>query len=204
VSDYGALPGDDPEENGYRMIRMLHRYVPQFDPGTRWGESPDIDWTRTHYESNRSNQIFLNQVGSEAWRPNTHYQAVSNLFFAGDLCNNKIDMATIEAAVTSGLNAAIAIQTAQPLGDPIPIRHLPTRSEKEILMLKLWMAPSAYAAKWCSAGADAVTHLATGKPRRLSADVAAMMKLPYAYAVDWLETASSLWSDLWLRGTRNR
>jgi len=196
VSDYWALPGDDAHENGYQMIRMLHRYVPQFDPGTQWGESPEIDWTRTHYASNRSNLLFLNQVGSEAWRPDTHYDAISNLFFAGDLCNNKIDMATVEAAVTSGLNAAIGIYKAQPLGKPIDILHQQTRSEYEILATKLLMSPWAYAAKWYSTARDATTHLAKAQPKRLSADVASMMGLPYKYTVDWMETAGSLWGSL--------
>jgi hypothetical protein len=202
VSDYWALPGDDAHENGYQMIRMLHRYVPQFDPGTKWGESTDIDWTRTHYASNRSNLLFLNQVGSEAWRPDTHYDAISNLFFAGDLCNNKIDMATVEAAVTSGLNAAIGIYKAHPLGKPIDILHLQTRSEYEILATKLLMSPWAYAAKWYSTARDATTHLAKAQPKKLSADVASMMGLPYKYAVDWMETAGSLWGSLFSGGRR--
>jgi hypothetical protein len=202
VSDYWALPGDDAQENGYHMIRMLHRYVPQFDPGTKWGDSPDIDWTNTHYASNRSNLIFLNQVGSEAWRPNTHYHEISNLFFAGDLCNNKIDMATVEAAVTSGLDAAIGIQNLQPLGKPIDILHLPTRSEYEIHATKLLMSPWAYAAKWCSTARDAATHLANAQPKKLSADLASMMGLPYKYTVDWMETAGSLWGSLFDGGRR--
>jgi len=143
ASDYWALSSEDPEQNGQAMIQTLHDYLPLFDPGAKWGQSADIDWTRTHYESNKSDTLFINQVGSEAWRPHTHYAAVSNLFFAGDLCLNKIDMATVEAAVTSGLNAAIAIQQKDPLGDPIKIAHLPTCPETAILAMKLLMAPSA-------------------------------------------------------------
>ena len=196
TSDYWALPGDNAEENAYTMIKMLHRYVPQFDPGTRYGESPDIDWERSHYQSNRSDLLFLNQVGSEAWRPDTHYQAISNLFFAGDLCNNKIDMATLEAAVTSGLNAAIGIQKAAPLGAPIEIRHLATCPENIILLLKLLLAPSAYAAKWWLTAGDAMKHVANGRPKNWTADLASMMRLPYAYAVDWMEATGSLWGSM--------
>src|SRR3954452_21910299 len=148
ASDYWALSSEDAKENGQAMIQTLHDSLPLFDPGKKWGESPDIDWTRTHYESNKSDTLFINQVGSEAWRPQTHYAAVSNLFFAGDLCLNKIDMATVEAAVTSGLNAAIAIQKKDPLGEPIKIARLPTCPETAILAMKLLMAPSAYGAKW--------------------------------------------------------
>ena len=202
VSDYWALPGDNPEENGHAMIRMLHRYVPQFDPGKKWGESADIDWKRTHYESNKSDLLFVNQVGSEAWRPQTQYSAISNLFFAGDLCRNKIDMATVEAAVTSGLNAAIAIQQTQPLGEPIEIHHLETYPESTILAMKLLMAPSAYAAKWCATAADAASRISKGKPGEWNTDLVSMLGLPYAYVADWMETAGSLWGSLFLGGRR--
>ena len=199
ASDYWALSSEDPEQNGQAMIQTLHDYLPLFDPGAKWGQSADIDWTRTHYESNKSDTLFINQVGSEAWRPHTHYAAVSNLFFAGDLCLNKIDMATVEAAVTSGLNAAIAIQQKDPLGDPIKIAHLPTCPETAILAMKLLMAPSAYGAKWLRSAGDAVECIVKGRPREeCIKELGSMVGLPYAYAADWLQTATSFWGKLFL------
>jgi len=203
ASDYWALSSEDPEQNGQAMIQTLHDYLPLFDPGAKWGQSADIDWTRTHYESNKSDTLFINQVGSEAWRPHTHYAAVSNLFFAGDLCLNKIDMATVEAAVTSGLNAAIAIQQKDPLGDPIKIAHLPTCPETAILAMKLLMAPSAYGAKWLRSAGDAVECIVKGRPREeCIKELCSMVGLPYAYTADWLQTATSFWGKVFLGGRR--
>ncbi len=204
ISDYWALPSDHAEENRHAMVKMFHRYVPHFNPGRQWGdENSDIDWARSHYTANKADTLFVNQVGSEVWRPETHYPAISNLFFAGDLCRNHIDMATVEAAVTSGLNAAAAIHKVEPLGKPIEILHLETYPESAILAMKLLMAPSAYGAKWWLSVADAATSLASGKPREAwSMDLDGMLGLPYAYAADWLKTAGSLWGSLFLGGRR--
>jgi hypothetical protein len=202
-SDYWALPSDNDLENAHHMIRELHRYLPGFDPGPEWGKSKDIDWERSHYQSNEDDVIFINQVGSWEWRPETHYRAIPNLFFAGDFCRNTIDMATAEAAVTSGLNAAVALQQAEPRGEPIKILRPPTPSDAMLRALKLLMAPSAYAAKWWLTGTDAAARVSGGKPpAEWGPDLVSMMKLPYAYAADWLETTGALWEDLFLRGRR--
>jgi uncharacterized protein with NAD-binding domain and iron-sulfur cluster len=206
ISDYWALPSDRAEENKHAIVRMFHRYVPQFNPGTHWGdENSDIDWARSHYTANKADTLFVNQVGSEAWRPEPHYPAVSNLFFAGDLCRNHIDMATVEAAVTSGLNAAAAIHVEEPLGKPIEIAHLDTYPQSAILAMKLLMAPSAYAAKCWLTVADAATRAASGKMSEdWSTDLGELVGLPYAYAADCLKTAGALWGNVWLGGWRRR
>lgn len=203
VSDYWAFPGDNPQENAHHMIRELHRYLPQFDPGEKWGDSSDIDWERSHYQSNKDDVIFINQVGSWDYRPEPHYAAVANLFFAGDFCRNKIDMATAEAAVTSGLNAAVALQKVVPRGTPIKILHPPTYSSGAIRAMKLLMAPSAYAAKSWLTAADALGRVSRREPPAKSgADLVSLMSLPFAYAADYLETAGSLWEDVFLGGRR--
>ena len=202
-SDYWALPSDNDLENAHHMIRELHRYLPDFDPGPEWGKSKDIDWERSHYQSNKDDVIFINQVGSWDWRPETHYRAIPNLFFAGDFCRNKIDMATVEAAVTSGLNAAVALQQAEPRGEPIGILRPPTPSDSTLRAMKLLMAPSAYAAKWWLTATDAAARVSRGEPpAEWGTDLVTMTKLPYAYAADWLETTGALWEDLFLRGRR--
>jgi predicted NAD/FAD-dependent oxidoreductase len=203
ASDYWALPSDNDLENAHHMIRELHRYLPDFDPGPEWGKSKDIDWERSHYQSNKDDVIFITQVGSWDWRPETHYRAIPNLFFAGDFCRNKIDMATVEAAVTSGLNAAVALQQAELRGEPIGILRPPTPSDSTLRAMKLLMAPSAYAAKWWLTATDAAARVSGGKPpAEWGPDLVSMMKLPYAYAADWVETTGALWEDLSLGGRR--
>ena len=39
-------------------------------------------------------------------------------------------------------------------------------------------------------------------PAKSGDDLVALMSLPYAYAADWVETAGSLWEDVWLPGRR--
>jgi hypothetical protein len=198
VSDYDALPSDHAEDNKHALVLMLNQYLPQFNPGSHWGdENSDIDWDRSHYTASKADKLFINQVGSGAWRPQTHYPAIRNLFFAGDLCLNKIDMATVEAAVTSGLNAAIAIQRQEPRGKPIEMRHLPTYPEPAIIAMKMLMAPSAYAAKWWVTAADSLASMVQGNPRNdWSTQVGSMFGLPYAYANDWFKTAGALWASV--------
>jgi flavin-dependent amine oxidoreductase len=203
ASDYWALPSDNPREGFHALVRELARYVPDFNPGHNWeDEDSDIDWKRSYYQSNLTDVIFINEVGTWDWRPETHYAAIPNLFFAGDFCRNKIDMATVEAAVTSGLNAAIALQQQTPLGEPIKILRPNTCPSSMLRSMKLMMSPSAYAAKWWQTVADVARDASNGKPpAQWSAELVSLMGLPYAYAADWLETTGSLWADLFLGNT---
>jgi hypothetical protein len=107
-SDTSGLPGTTSNADAQAMLLELAEYLP-FDPGTRWGESPDIDWQHTRYESNADSQLFINQTGTDAWRPNATSSHISNIYVAGDFCNNTVGMTTIESAVTTGLQAANAI-----------------------------------------------------------------------------------------------
>ena len=134
------------------------------------------------------------------WRPETHYRAIPNLFFAGDFCRNTIDMATAEAAVTSGLNAAIALQEEQPVGEPIGFLRPKTYPDGMLRAMKLMMAPSAYAAKWCTTAADAASAASAGKPAETVTNLVFMARLPYVCAADWLETAGAFWEYVFLGG----
>ena len=43
---------------------------------------------------------------------------------------------------------------------------------------------------------DAMKHVANARPKNWTADLASMMRLPYAYAVDWMEATGSLWGSM--------
>ena len=107
-SDTSGLPGTTTYADAHAILRELAEYLP-FRPGTRWGESPDIDWEHTKYESNADSQLFINQTGTDAWRPDASSSHIANIYLAGDFCNNNIGMTTIESAVTTGLEAAKVI-----------------------------------------------------------------------------------------------
>jgi hypothetical protein len=119
-SDTSALPGTTSFGDAQAMLEELAEFLP-FRPGTRWGESPDIDWTHTTYESNVDSQLFINQTGTDAWRPDASSSHISNIYLAGDFCNNNIGMTTIESAVTTGLEAAQVIVRRNRHGDRVTI-----------------------------------------------------------------------------------
>jgi phytoene dehydrogenase-like protein len=146
-SDTGGLPGTTWKADAQAMLLELADYLP-FNPGRVWGESPDIDWDRTVYESNADSMLFINQTGTDAWRPNPSSEHIDNLYVAGDFCNNDVGMTTVESAVTTGLQAASVIVKRTGYGDPVTI-IAPDHS----VLYDLWyvwaryaLGPSAYAA----------------------------------------------------------
>jgi phytoene dehydrogenase-like protein len=197
-SDYWALPSDDDTENAFHLVLELQRYLGNFKPGARWGDpDSDIDWERSRFRSNKDDVIFVNQVGSWAYRPKTHHPQVSNLFFAGDFCRNQVDMASVEAAVTSGINAAVALQASDPLGEPIALKTPPLVPDAALCALKLLLAPSAYAAKAWVTVVDAANKASGLKPAEtLAHDLTTLARLPSEFAADVVDTVGTMTGDL--------
>jgi hypothetical protein len=119
-SDTAGLPGTTTYADAQAMLLELAEYLP-FDPGATWGDSPDIDWVHTRYEPNTDSPLFINQTGTDAWRPDASSSHIANIFLAGDFCNNTVGMTTIESAVTTGLQAARAIVHRTRHGRPVTI-----------------------------------------------------------------------------------
>jgi hypothetical protein len=192
ASDYFALPSANVDEEAHRMLWQLHEYLDLFNPGDRWGDpKSDIDWEMTHFNPNTSRMLFANTVGGKEWQPETHYpDAISNLFFAGDCTINPIRMATVESAVTSGLQAASETWKKHQRGTPIEIRSPPTLPLPLILGLKALMTPSAYAAKCWSNVASILPHLAKG-------DIAAAQASMATTTMDIYATPYLMAADLW-------
>jgi hypothetical protein len=191
ASDFYALPSQVPDEEGYTMIKRLHEYLPVFDPGRYWGDkNSDICWNDTRFLPNDQNKLYINEVGVEV--PEASYDALPNVFFAGDFCATDA-MATIEAAVQSGLKAARALWKRKPLGSDIAVAAPQTYSDAALLAMKLALTPFAYSAKWWSTAFDAVPDLEKGTPPRgVISSVASMASLPLTYTADWWDTAYAL------------
>jgi len=119
-SDTAALPGTTSYADAEAILLELAEYLP-LHPGPRWGDSPDIDWEQTKYEPNSDSQLFINQTGTDAWRPDASSSHIYNIYVAGDFCNNNVGMTTIESAVTTGLQAAKAIVHRNRHGHPVQI-----------------------------------------------------------------------------------
>ena len=145
-SDTGGLPGTTSEADAHAMLLELAQYLP-FDPGTEWGNSPDIDWERSVYETNADSQLFINQTGTDAWRPHASSDHVTNLYMAGDFCNNDIGMTTIESAVTTGLQAAQVIVQRNGHGEPVTIIQPDQSVLRDLgyVWARYALGPSAYA-----------------------------------------------------------
>ena len=155
ASDPDALPGTGDDDDAYAMLVELADYL-EFDPGTRWGDSPDVDWTHTGYWANLDTLLFVNETGSDAWRPLADVPQIENLTLAGDFCDNDVGLTTIESAVTTGLLAASAIVTRRRVGSPVPIApHGATLRQDYVYAALRWMlAPYAATASAWSRAAD--------------------------------------------------
>jgi hypothetical protein len=194
-----ALPSANPQEQGFLMIRTLHDYLPVFNPGAYWGDpDSDIDWDKSLFRSNEANKIFLNEVGSWGRRPVAAYPALPNVFFAGDFCQTEVDMATVEAAVESGMNAAAALQeadaraTGRPLVQPVVTLRHKVDPEAVLLAAKLALLPVAYAATaWSNALESSPEKIAQDGPLKPNQYLPSTysLVLPLAFALDWWKTA---------------
>jgi hypothetical protein len=158
ASDPYGLPGTGAYDDGLAILFELAEYL-DFDPGTTWGESSDIDWERTRYESNTDAQLFVNETGIDVWRPAAACTGIVNLSFAGNFCANRIGMMTVESAVASGLEAARAIVERRGIGAPVEITEPSAGVEALYVLLRYAWAPYALAAKAWSAGTDVLRGL---------------------------------------------
>jgi uncharacterized protein with NAD-binding domain and iron-sulfur cluster len=142
LSDFRIF-SDWREENEIEEIKNyvfedLKNYL-QFD-------DDDIDYERCHFQTNTEEELFLNEVGSWEFRPDTTCE-IPNLFIAGDYCRTPIDVVTVESAVTSGLLAAEEVRRRANVGDPVNILQ-PAAFPREVMAaLKYMGLPFAYAAK---------------------------------------------------------
>jgi len=155
ASDLSVLPGTGADDDAHAMLVELARYVP-FDAGSEWGDSADVDWTRTRYEANIDAQLFVNEAGSDDRRPVAAPDGLANLTLAGDFCRNEVGLTTIESAVTTGLEAARAIVARRGVGEPVTLVP-PTTSrvtDMQWVAMRYALAPYAAAASTWSLGGD--------------------------------------------------
>jgi hypothetical protein len=153
ASDPYGLPGTGRHDDAFAMLLELADYL-DFDPGTEWGESSDIDWDRTRYEPNTDAELFVNETGTDVWRPAAAVESIENVAFAGDFCANRIGMTTIESAVTTGLEAARVIVERRGIGTPVEIAEPDAGMSALYVWLRYAWAPYALAAKAWSTGSD--------------------------------------------------
>jgi hypothetical protein len=164
-----AIPSPEQAEAMFLILSEFSRFVTNFNVGKHWDDpDSDIDWVQTRIGTGANQQLFINQVGSQQTLPYTHYPQINNLYFAGENRNNPISIATVEAAVCSGNQAAQAIcrDHGQAAGiAPVEVLQPDTYPMALLLAWKLGLAPYAALAK-CWAVAEELAGGYTGGQRR--------------------------------------
>jgi hypothetical protein len=122
----------------------------------QWGAPGPIDWERTRYDANTDAQLFVNEIGTNSWRPEVSSEDLPNVCFAGDFCRNRVGMTTIESAVTAGVEAAAAIVERHGIGKAIEVHEPRALPDLLFAWLRLVWAPYVTGAKMWSAGQDAI------------------------------------------------
>ncbi|HZU61693.1 MAG TPA: FAD-dependent oxidoreductase [Solirubrobacteraceae bacterium] len=163
-SDPHGLPRTGWEADAMTMLGQLADYL-RFPAPAGWGTPGPIDWARTRYDSNANAQLFVNQIGTDSWRPEVRCEELANVCFAGDFCHNRVGMTTIESAVTAGVEAAEAIVQRHGIGSPVQVHEPRELPDALYDLLRVAWAPYAVGGKTWSAGTDAVRTVS----RRLGA-----------------------------------
>jgi hypothetical protein len=145
----------------FLILKELNRYVP-FKLGEKWGDpKSDVDWVKSFYHSNEDHPLFINEVGCRDWTPEVWDARLPNVYFAGDYVDNPITIATVEAAVVSGLQAAKALADKNDIDAKIQITVPESYPESLMAVWKIALAPYAAVAKcWSDANVmfNRVTH----------------------------------------------
>jgi hypothetical protein len=157
-SDPHGLPGTGWQDDALTMLRELANYL-DFNPPTGWGASGPIDWGRTRYDANADAQLFVNEIGTDTWRPYVVVRELPNVCFAGDFSRNRVGMTTIESAATAGVQAAAAIVDRHGIGEPVQVREPKSLPEGLYGWLRLAWMPYVTGAKLWSSGDDCARAL---------------------------------------------
>ncbi|HYE91462.1 MAG TPA: FAD-dependent oxidoreductase, partial [Terriglobales bacterium] len=192
ATDFRAL-ADLPEGAALQHIfRELQAYFP-LDPD---------DLLYAHIETNRNDELFVNEIGSERWRPGPT-TGLPSLFLAGDYCRTFIDVVTVEGAVVSALQAVRALQeqALQDYGDrlrgttllaPVTIVEPEAYPQWTMAAAAALLAPYAAAAKVWSWLEETVAS-----DRAPARDAASLLQDGLNAALMPWQIGAELWTAVW-------
>ncbi|WP_392694622.1 FAD-dependent oxidoreductase [Bradyrhizobium sp. RDI18] len=133
-----TLSIDHPMTTLDHILHEFRRFVPF--------EQNEIEIELLELDRNSGRELFINDVGSWKWRPESQTK-IRNLFLAGDFCKNDIDVVCLEGAVVSGLQAAELVRQRDGIGAPIRIVAPKRHPHSTFWPLKILLAPYAAGAK---------------------------------------------------------
>jgi uncharacterized protein with NAD-binding domain and iron-sulfur cluster len=139
ASDFIPLQTLSEDKAAERIIDELRKYLP-FEMTDIKGYIP---------QPHLKEPLFINDEGAWHFRPKVRDEEeltkeLTNLYLAGDYCRVPVDLASMEAAISSGLQAAAAI-VGQPLEEAR--RRPPEYPEKLLILAKRALMPVAALAK---------------------------------------------------------
>jgi hypothetical protein len=139
ASDFIPLQTLSEDKAAERIIDELRKYLP-FEMTDIKGYVP---------QPHLKEPLFINDEGAWHFRPKVRDEEeltkeLTNLYLAGDYCRVPVDLASMEAAISSGLQAAAAI-VGQPLEEAR--RRPPEYPEKLLILAKRALMPVAALAK---------------------------------------------------------
>ena len=189
-TDFRALASLSEGDAFIAILGELEKYLPLHQV---------VYW---HIETNVGDTLFVNEIGSERWRPGPKTK-VPNLFLAGDYCRTFIDVVTVEGAVVSGLQAVRALQeqVALDLGDqtagtklldPVTIVEPEAYPQWTMMAAAALLAPYAAAAKvWSWTLDNVVADPADGL------DAQSLIRTAMKVAWTPWQIGAALWTSAW-------
>jgi Flavin containing amine oxidoreductase len=110
ASDFHAVETLSDERAIGLLINEVRRFIPF--------EERDID--RYVLQHHINEPLFLNDIGAWHYRPEATTE-LGNMVLAGDYCRSRVDLVSMEAAITSGLAAAEALRIRLGIDNPVTI-----------------------------------------------------------------------------------
>jgi protoporphyrinogen oxidase len=110
-----------------------------FDEIRQYLDINSSDIAHYTFQSNLEVPLFINTVAAWPNRPDVNTSRINNLFFAGDWVRNAIDLACMEGAVSSALNAAQTIDRLENRSSQLPAARVPRRYSAITMMLAKWL-----------------------------------------------------------------
>ena len=122
-SNYGPLNAVSREGAKNRLLEEIGEYLPITAADVEdWELNPNMDVP-----------LFINTIGAWSNRPRTKTQ-IKNLYLAGDFVKNAIDLACMEGAVSSALEAAAQILHDHGETGSLPVVQVPPEWSRALLV----------------------------------------------------------------------